>query len=213
MTEKGRLKIYCSGPLFCAEEVAGMQAIASSLESAGMRTFLPHRDGLEPWVMRLANLPGQEMLPGVRRRVDQAIFALDVYQLAQACDALVFNMNGRVPDEGGIVEASIAFAIGKPVILYKKDIRAPFGGQDNARLLGLTDGHLVQDLAILPDRVRQLVKHTGHPVETLSPALERTLASGRRIATLLDKLPRRLGKQTWDQAVVSRVLEAIDIDD
>ncbi len=213
MTEKGRLRIYCSGPLFCAEEVGGMQAIANTLESAGMRTFLPHRDGLEPWVMRLANLPGQEMLPGVRRRVDQAIFALDVYELVQACDVLVFNMNGRVPDEGGIVEASIAFAVGKPVILYKNDIRAPFGGQDNAMLLGLTDGHLVQDLAKLPDRVRQLVKHAEHTQQPLSPALTRTLASGRRIATLLEKLPRRMGKQTWDQSVVSQVLEALDSSD
>ena len=46
--EKNR--IYCSGPLFCAEEVGGMSAIAKVLEDAGFQTFLPHRDGLEAYI-------------------------------------------------------------------------------------------------------------------------------------------------------------------
>lgn len=36
-------RICCSGPLFCAEEVGGMSAIAKVLEDAGFQTFLPHR--------------------------------------------------------------------------------------------------------------------------------------------------------------------------
>ena len=63
-------RIYCSGPLFCAEEVGGMSAIAQQLEQAGFQTFLPHRDGLEPYVMRLGNTPLPGALSGIRTRID-----------------------------------------------------------------------------------------------------------------------------------------------
>lgn len=105
-------RIYCSGPLFCPEEIAGMTHIARTLESAGHETFLPHRDGVEAYVLGraggpLARLPGMDSILGA---IGKAIFALDVYQIVVRCDALVFNMNGRVPDEGGVVETAIAFA-------------------------------------------------------------------------------------------------------
>ncbi len=205
-------KVYCSGPLFCAEEVGAMQAIADTLEAAGMRTFLPHRDGLEPWVMRFANAPGQNLIPPIRRRIDQAIFALDVYELIEDCDAIVFNMNGRVPDEGGVVEASIAFAAGKPVVLYKRDIRAPFGGQDNAMLLGLTGGRVIAERRALPDAVREAVERGGQGV-TVSPSLAAAVESGRRVSKLLARLPEKLGKQRWDEDVLSRELAAVDGED
>ena len=51
-----RNRIYCSGPLFCAEEVGGMSAIAKVLEDAGFQTFLPHRDGMEAYIMRFGNI-------------------------------------------------------------------------------------------------------------------------------------------------------------
>ncbi|MRR35055.1 nucleoside 2-deoxyribosyltransferase, partial [bacterium] len=74
-------RIYCSGPLFCAEEVGGMTAIAAVLENAGFRTFLPHRDGLEGYVMGLGNVSVPPVTTGIRRRIDHAIFSLDVYEL------------------------------------------------------------------------------------------------------------------------------------
>jgi nucleoside 2-deoxyribosyltransferase len=211
MSENGRFKIYCSGPLFCAEEVGGMQAIADTFEQAGMRTFLPHRDGLEPWVMRFANTPGQEIVPGLRRRIDQAIFDLDVFELVEACDAVVFNMNGRVPDEGGVVEAAIAFAAGKPVMLFKCDLRAPFGGHDNAMLLGLTGGKLITERESLPQVARQLIGRYTAP-RVFSAALAGSIASGRKISALLDKLPKRFGKQSWDDKVIEQVLAQIEVD-
>lgn len=80
------LRVYCSGPLFCPEEVGGMTAIAQRLEAAGMNTFLPHRDGLEPYVFGLLDAPD---IPSLRAWIDHAVFALDVYQLVEACDVLV----------------------------------------------------------------------------------------------------------------------------
>lgn len=201
------IKVYCSGPLFCAEEVGGMQAIANCLEDAGMRTFLPHRDGLEPWVMRFANLPP---LPGTRSRIDAAIFSLDVYELVEACDAIVFNMNGRVPDEGGIVEASIAFAAGIPVVLYKRDIRAPFGGHDNSMLLGLTGGKIITAPHQLPDAVRKAVQEREGRQVALSPQLTAAVRRGRKVSRVVERFPDKWGKQVWDADVMAEVIAALD---
>jgi nucleoside 2-deoxyribosyltransferase len=201
-------RIYCSGPLFCAEEVGGMTAIAQTLEHAGFDTFLPHRDGLEPYVLRFGNSVLPQVVPGVRGGVDYAIFALDVYELIDCCDAVVCNLNGRVPDEGMIVEAAIAFAVGKPVVLYKADSRAPFGGHDNAMLTALAKGGIEARLDRLPERVEQALREAGEP-GTPSPALARAVADGARIAALLARLPEGVGKQRWPDDVVRLVLAAI----
>jgi hypothetical protein len=66
----------------------------------------------------------------------EAIFALDTYQVAVGCGALVFNMNGRVPDEGAVAEATMAWMLGKPVILFKEDARSAIAGRDNPLVVG-----------------------------------------------------------------------------
>ncbi|MDO8330571.1 MAG: nucleoside 2-deoxyribosyltransferase [Fluviicoccus sp.] len=201
-------RIYCSGPLFCAEEVGGMSAIAQQLEQAGFQTFLPHRDGLEPYVMRLGNTPLPGALSGIRTRIDHAIFALDVYELIERCDAVVCNLNGRVPDEGMIVEAALAYAAGKPLVLFKDDVRAPFGGFDNAMLTSLVKGRIVGALTEIPAAVRAELAGKKTAVVNLSADLVEAIRQGRQIARALEALPRRLGKQRWDEAVVRQVIEA-----
>lgn len=197
-------RIYCSGPLFCAEEVGGMSAIAKVLEAAGHTTFLPHRDGLEPYVLRFGDsaLPG--LVPGLRAGVDYAIFALDAWELLANCDAVVCNLNGRVPDEGMIVEASLAFACGIPVVFYKSDARAPFGGQDNAMLTALA-APAESRLERLPARVAEALAQAGGRGAP-APALARAVADGGRLAAVLARLPRRLGKQQWSPDTVAEVL-------
>ena len=140
MSSESRKLVYCSGPLFCPEEIAGMTAIAETLEEAGYGTFLPHRDGLEPFVMKAVNDPRvtNKMFRHINRFVSKAIFALDIYQIVERCDSLVLNMNGRVPDEGGVVETAVAFTAGKPLVLYKNDHRTKFNGNDNSMLIGLS---------------------------------------------------------------------------
>lgn len=197
-------RVYCSGPLFCAEEVGGMTAIARTLETAGFETFLPHRDGLEPYLLRFGDLPSP---PFARDRVDRAIFALDVYELVDRCDAVVCNLNGRVPDEGMIVEASLAFAVGKPIVLYKADARAPFGGHDNAMLTALARG-VENRIDRIVDRVRDAMRmrrDKGQPSGDLANAI----SQGARISTYLSKLPESIGKQRWPDEIIGRVLEQL----
>lgn len=138
MTVDSKKRVYCSGPLFCTEEIREMEEIAGALERAGYDTFLPHRDGLEAFIMKPVNatLTGLFMLTPVSRWVNRAAFALDIYQVVEGCDCFVFNMNGRVPDEGGVVETAVALGTGKPVVIYENDPRRLSGYPADPMLYG-----------------------------------------------------------------------------
>jgi nucleoside 2-deoxyribosyltransferase len=202
----GKNRIYCSGPLFCAEEVGGMSAIAKVLEDAGFQTFLPHRDGLETYIMRFGNSSFLSTISGIRTRIDYAIFSLDVYELIERCSAVVCNLNGRVPDEGMIVEAALAYAAGKPLVLFKDDVRAPFGGYDNSMLTSLVHGKIVRKLKELPSALKSEMSHKidlGH----LSGDLKKAISYGKRISSVIERLPKNRGKKRWSEEVLSKVID------
>ena len=140
-------RIYCAGPLFTRKEQEEMLEIASALEEVGFETFVPQRDGLEltRCVDRLIEKGYPEEEAG--QLMSRAIFALDVYQVLHGCDALVANLNGRVPDEGTVSEVAIAWSRGKPVVGYKADSRTLFGGQDNPLVTGLFEFNICTSIA------------------------------------------------------------------
>ena len=110
-------RVYCAGPLFNEPEKREMEDIAAHLESAGHSTFLPQRDGIE-----LSEV-GRELDALHMSSVDigdllhRAIFCLDVYKLLGWSEAVVANINGRVPDEGTVVEAALAWHAQMPIVL------------------------------------------------------------------------------------------------
>ena len=114
-----------------------MEQIASLLEDAGYDTFLPQRDGLELSKCVECLVREGTALDEAGMLMSQAIFALDVYQVLRGCQSLVANLNGRVPDEGTVSEAAMAWARGKPVVGYKADSRTAFEGRDNPLVAGL----------------------------------------------------------------------------
>ena len=86
-----------------------MACIAGALEKAGYTVFLPQRDGLE-----LARLLPKLIEKGLSAEkaskiLNRAIFDVDVFQIIDS-QGLILNMNGRVPDEGAMVEAGIAWS-------------------------------------------------------------------------------------------------------
>lgn len=172
------LRVYCAGPLFNAAERAEMDSIAHTLEAAGFATFLPHRDGLE--FARLK--PELEKLGAsveeAAQILDRAIFSLDTYQLLERCDVVVANLNGRVADEGTVVEASLAWHAGKPLVLFKADARSMLSGSDNPMLIGLGDFQVVDQVAALPQAVRESAARDH------ASRVEKTLAVGAGIALL-----------------------------
>lgn len=199
-------RIYCSGPLFCAEEIGGMSAIAKVLEDAGFQTFLPHRDGMEGYVLRFSNSSFPSTVSGIRTRIDYAIFSLDVYELIERCSAVVCNLNGRVPDEGMIVEAALAYAAGKPLVLFKDDRRAPFGGYDNAMLTSLVRGIIVDKITDLPVALMNRISQKTDSV-FLSIDLKKAISNGKRISSILESLPEKVFKKKWSNEVIGQVID------
>lgn len=145
------MKIYCAGPLFNDMEKMEMAAIAKELELAGLDVFLPHRDGFE-----FANLFDVFCDLGFSSKkaneiLNKAIFTLDVFQVLDS-DGLILNINGRVPDEGAMVEAGIAWNAGKKVVIYKNDSRTLINGYDNPLLLGLGGFEVVSSIPAIPEK-------------------------------------------------------------
>ena len=143
------VKIYCAGPLFNRKEKEEMAEIASILESHGYTVFLPQRDGLE-----FSGLFPEFVGLGIsedsaRKILNKAIFALDVFEVLSS-QGLVLNINGRVPDEGAMVEACVAWSAGKKIVIYKNDARTLMNGTDNPLLLGLADFEIVTVMDRLP---------------------------------------------------------------
>ena len=176
-----------------------MAHIAAVLERAGHRTFLPQRDGLEAYVLRHAGHPLASAWPMSRVRgvFGRAIFALDVYQCLERCDALVFNMNGRVPDEGAVAETALAWASGKPLVIYKRDDRSPFHGEDNSMVTGLAyDGETIDRIDDLPRAVERVIaavrerSHSPSAAAPWPPFVADVVRRGARIWRWMELLPR-----------------------
>jgi len=196
--------VYCSGPLFSPEERAGMLALSRVLQDAGHETFLPQRDGLESVLLRFAGSPLARISSSARRVADRAIFALDVFHLVGSCSSLVFNMNGRVPDEGAAAEAAIAYAVGTPVILYKQDARSAFDGRDNSMLLGLSPLAPIRRLEEIPRALGDVAPGSASaPARAqLSEPLRRTVEQGERINRWLERVPTgRLADRDQEELV------------
>jgi nucleoside 2-deoxyribosyltransferase len=105
--------IYFAGPLFNQAERAFNLRLARTLEGHGHTVFLPQRDGLgkddfNPTSMLEMGLTQQE--------ISRQVFTTDRDRVFEA-DALLFVLDGRVPDEGACVELGMAY--GQKVALQK----------------------------------------------------------------------------------------------
>ena len=154
-----RMVVHLAGPAYSPEEVEGMAAIAALLEGSGFEVYLRSRDGISSVLSSHAIPDGDSGREQQHRAVLQsAAFALEIYRLAHRCDCLVFNMNGRVPDDGGAFVAAVAFTLGKPVVLYKRDHRTKLHGNDNAMISGLSfEFSHVREPAKIPGEVSRAI--------------------------------------------------------
>lgn len=142
-------RIYCAGPLFNPREREDMEIIAASLEIAGYKVFLPHRDGIEMAKLNTILVEKGCSIDEANSLLARAVFMIDTYQIIEN-DGLVLNLNGRVPDEGAMVEGGIAWALGKPVVIYKNDSRSLLGGLDNPLVAGLSKFKIISEIDDIP---------------------------------------------------------------
>ncbi|MDX1969753.1 MAG: nucleoside 2-deoxyribosyltransferase [Planctomycetaceae bacterium] len=178
------LRVYCAGPLFNSAERNEMTAIADALVATGFSVYLPHRDGMEfRLVLEVLVDRGWERAVAAQF-LHEAIFALDVYQVIVSCDALVWNLNGRTPDEGAVSEAAIAWTLGKPIVAYQDDVRSLIAGRVNPLLVGLVDFERVDE------------------IDAIVPALQETLTRQRPLKISVADLPPKLQRACRDGAAL-----------
>src|SRR5262249_23861102 len=166
------------------------EQVARVLEEHGFETFVPQRDGLElKAVMERLNDPRalatvMLFIPVIRR----AVFALDLFQVIERSDCVVCNMNGRDPDDGGIVEASTAFLAGKAVVLYKNTPVSFIAGDDNPMIDGLAyDWVNFPQWDDIPGNVTEMLEVTRREAQesgwrrSIPPVPSTIIAVGREI--------------------------------
>ncbi|MEW6078255.1 MAG: nucleoside 2-deoxyribosyltransferase [Thermodesulfobacteriota bacterium] len=185
--DRGRDLVYCSGPLFCPGEVRAMTAIARALEDSGRDAYLPHRDGVEAFVMKNTDNYLANLVRPLVRFFHRLTFAVDVYFILK-CQALVFNANGRVPDEGGVVEIGLAFAAGKPVLLYREGLQTTGPDMDPMIIGAMALATPAATVDRIPEQAGQINRHLYWPMDL-------TGETGRR-STHMQSIVR-LGHGAW----------------
>lgn len=198
-------RVYCAGPLFNEAERRTMTHIARVLQEAGFEPFVPHADGME-FTPVARYLTGQGDPPAAAGQLlHEAIFALDTYQVIVGCGCLVFNMDGRVPDEGGVAELSMAWMLGKPIVLYKGDARSAIAGRDNPLIVGQTGFRTVNDLDEIGSALRsRLAEGTWDPQWQMPcpPHLRHTLTAGEQLWKRLHAMGRERPAAGVSEAVL-----------
>lgn len=177
-------RIYCAGPLFNQAERDEMTAIADVLCEAGFTVYLPHRDGMEFRLILVELVDRGWPAPLAAQFLHEAIFALDVYQLAVECQAVAWNLNGRVPDEGAVSEAAIAWAIGKPIVAYMDDARSLIEGRVNPMLVGLVEFETKVTIGELPMALKAAIEAEDYqpvPLSNLPPRLRKAVSDGTKL--------------------------------
>jgi len=208
--------VYLSGPMFSKADVAQQDEIALVLEKAGFVTYQPQRDGIElAQVMGDINAPPlpAEVVTAVMPFVRKLVFAVDVYQLLDRCRSVVFNLDGRVPDDGSVMEAAVGWTAGLPVVIYKTTPITMLGGHDNPMVAGLSMRWSdVDDVADLPKAVAAAValdKRLGGPRYQPGSHAQRVVALGRKVWRRMPEIHAiaRLGPAQMEAAALKLMRE------
>jgi nucleoside 2-deoxyribosyltransferase len=172
--------------LFNRTEQAEMAEIATTLEAAGFGTFLPQRDGLVFADVRRELVRSGYEASEATRMVQSAIFCLDAFEVIRGCQGLVANLNGRVPDEGAVAEAAMAWMVAKPLVLYKSDSRSVVQGCDNPLVAGLGQFVTVSTIPEVAYAFGQFFRRRApRQASALPPAVRAATERGRRLSSAL----------------------------
>jgi nucleoside 2-deoxyribosyltransferase len=178
--------------LFNDSEKEEMALIAAILERNGHETFLPQRDGLELAGLRPAILNEKIAEKRASEIINSAIFSFDIYKLLNWSHLVVANLNGRVPDEGTIVEATLAWHAGKGVVLYKNDARSLFSGDDNPMVTGLSGFAIISSIDDLPAAAEESLNTKPEDRMSHTMRLGEEIAAARELGGSRRELAQRL---------------------
>jgi len=132
------VKLYLAAPLFNPTERAFNARLCADLEAAGHDVFLPQRDGIESEAI---DASGEERM--------ERVFELDRRGVIEA-EGVVAVLDGRVPDEGVMIELGIAHEHDLPVFGLKTDERMFREDQHlNAMVYGVLDAYATDEETLL----------------------------------------------------------------
>jgi len=233
------IRVYLAGPMFSKGEKWEQDELGEALAHAGIECHQPHTQGIE--VKKLMDflkdphvattLPGVNT-PGVAQVVEwisRSVAALDFYQAVEGCDCVVLNLDGRVPDEGSLVEATAAWYAGNPVIGFKTTPIAEFGFNNNPMIEALLQwttpvGSFDEIADVVNKAMGRPAVGTPPPgtvppgpipsgTPTMSPNVEAQCALGKAVGALLANPPAAGAAQpvidTLSAAPEIKVLEPI----
>lgn len=127
------MQVYFAGPLFNQAEREFNERACGLLEDRGYDVFLPQRD--------VGDIGELEMMEDDTEVGDvlQEIFEIDREGVLEA-DLVTATLDGRVPSEGTVIEAAIAYEHNIPVVGLKTDRRV-FAMDEpyNAMVYGVLD--------------------------------------------------------------------------
>ncbi len=126
------MRFYIAAPLFSEAERGFNETIDTIVRLSGHETYLPQREGGS-----VTDLP--DTINGIPKR--RYLFQLDCEHM-EWCDAVLFILDGRVPDEGACFELGYCYAKGKRCIGYKTDARSFIDGYNNIMLDGALEAVL-----------------------------------------------------------------------
>lgn len=204
-------RIYCAGPMGGAQDFATMRALSAMLREAGYNTFAPVDDGFP--LLELFRLMDEAGWSPEKKAEDRyylmvAVFAFDLFNLLEHCQAIVANLSpfeccSVNPDSGTVMELSLAYAAGRPLVAYKdKDIRYfPVGstlqnGWDNPMIIGMLNNFHLGGTGYVatsyPELLRRLeaalAPKPSHPGTAHLPEhIQRRLELGRHVQELMSR--------------------------
>jgi nucleoside 2-deoxyribosyltransferase len=150
-----RPRVYYAASLFNEAEREFNRRVVGMIHDLGYTTWFPQEDvGLLTDLMDELNMTLDE--------VRDHIYGLNIEEVQKA-DLVVFVLDGRVPDEGACIEAGIAWAMGKPIIALKTDIRDAEPGGNNIMIDGIVSkvAGSLEELREMLEPVHTLVDVTG----------------------------------------------------
>jgi nucleoside 2-deoxyribosyltransferase len=205
-------KIFLSGPMNSTSDINGQAAISAVLKPK-FNVYLAPVDGVEirTLIELLAN-PTVLSAPFLRAAllVQQIGWAHEIYQLL-SCDALVLNMDGRVPDEGAVVEAATAYTAGKPVVIYKDMAVTFWDFFDNPMVAALdSTWQVIADVRKLPGAITAALADppaTKGFVYAPPPNIAAAYQFGEWVSANLKPLMAALTKAATDLPAALRDLE------
>lgn len=149
-------RVYFCGSFYTPEEQKKLEYLTNLIPS-NFIFDLPHKGSLEFFYFHLLNSFILEHESEDSILYQNYIYYSQLYNIFKYSNILIYNMNGRVPDMGALLQTSLFYSSGRPIIIYKNDHRSKIFGMDNSMITGLTpEFKTINEINKIPKEIKKL---------------------------------------------------------